>query len=163
MELNEADEVKAQKQLSALVEYLIQSEDWKYAYLNEYVEPIRLFMFKTGIGFNRIRNYLGRNMGKKLGPIYQETQHNLKQLANKRGVLNDKLMPDEKRVYSKAPKRKQGASKHITIEKTPSSEFGKKYKEHFGYSRHCNVCQYQYEYRFYHKHGVCSWEEEEEQ
>lgn len=105
MELNEADDIKAQKQLSALVDYLIQSEDWKYVYLNEYAEPIRLFIFKTGIGFNRIKNYLGRNMGKELGSTYQETQHNLKQLADKRGVLNDKLMPDEKRVYRKAPKR----------------------------------------------------------
>lgn len=162
MELNEADVTKAQKQLSALVDYLIQSEDWKYVYLNEYAEPIRLFIFKTGIGFNRIKLYLGRNMGKELGPVYQETQHNLKSLANKRGLLNDKLMPDEKpRVYRKAPNREHGASKHITIERTPSTEFGKKYREHFGYGSAKNKEQYRHEIYYYKKHGVCSWEEEQ--
>lgn len=160
MKLNEADELKAQEQLSALVDYLIQSEDWKYIYLSECAEPIRLFMFKTGLEFKRIKVYLGRTLCKKLGSVYQETQHNLKKLANKRGVLNDKLMPpDEKpRVYRKAPKRVPRAYQHGTIERTPSTEFGKKYKEHFGYARYCNVCQYQHEYRFYRHHGVCSWE-----
>ncbi len=164
MELNKADKLKAQEQLSALVDYLIKSEDWKYIYLNEYAEPIRLFMFKTGLKFNKIKRYLGRALCKKLGSIYQETQHKLKKIANKRGVLNDELMPtDEKpRDPSKARKREHRASEHGTTDKTPSSEFGKKYREHFGYNRHCNVCQYQHEYRFYHKHGFCSWEVEGE-
>ena len=117
-------------------------------------------MFKTGLGFRRIKIWIGRALAQKLGSVYRETQHKLKKLAEERGVLNDELMPpDEKpRVRLKAPKRERKASKHGTTGRTPSTEFGKKYKEHFGYSRHCNVCQYQYEYRFYHKHGVCSWE-----
>lgn len=157
MELNKADKLKAQEQLLALVDYLIKSEDWKYIYLNEYAEPIRLFMFKTGLKFGRIRRHLGRALCKKLGSLYHETQQNLKKIADKRGVLNDKLMPTDEKPNEPSKARKR---KHGTINRNPTTEFGKKYKEHFGYSRHCNVCQYQDEYRFYHKHGVCSWEVE---
>ena len=161
---HEEEKLKAQKQLSALIDYLIQSEDWKYVYLSECAEPIRLFMFKTGLDFKRIKIYLGRILCKKLGSVYIETQDKLKKLAEKRGVLNDELMPkeDKPRKHRKAPKREPRASKHRTTDRTPRSEFGKKYKEHFGYARYCNVCQYQHEYRFYRKHGVCSWEVEEQ-
>jgi hypothetical protein len=35
------------KQLAQLVTYLLESEDWKTVWLNEYAEPIKLFMIKT--------------------------------------------------------------------------------------------------------------------
>ena len=31
------------KKLAKLVTYLLESEDWKYIWLNEYAEPIRYF------------------------------------------------------------------------------------------------------------------------
>lgn len=40
------------------------------------------------------------------------------------------------------------------------SEFGNKFKKHYGFSRNENVELYKYEYRYYAKHGhVCRWEE----
>ena len=164
MKLNKADDIKTQKQLSALVEYLIQSEDWKHIYLSEYSEPIRLFMFRTGLSFKTIKTSIGRALLRKLGSVYLETQSELKSLANKRGVLNAELMPsgEKLRVHHKAPKREPKASKHKTTEKTPSTEFGKKYREHFGCSSITNKGQYKHEYYYYNKHGVCSWEVEGE-
>lgn len=164
MKLNEADKLKAEKQLSALVDYLLQSEDWKYVYLSECAEPIRLFMFKTGLRFKQIKNYLTRALLKEIGPIYVETQKELKHLAEKRGVLDAELMPteDKPRVHRKAPKREHKASPNKPIDRTPSTEFGKKYKEHFGCSSIKNKEQYKHEYYYYRKHGVCSWEVEGE-
>lgn len=164
MKLNEADKLKAEKQLSALVDYLLQSEDWKYIYLSECSEPIRLFMFKTGLRFKQIKNYLGRVLFKELGPIYIETQKELRHLADKRGILDDGLIPpkEKPKVHHKAPKRSPRDSKLGIVGKTPSTEFGKKYKEHFGCCSVQNKEQYKHEYHYYRKHGVCSWEVEGE-
>lgn len=40
----------------------------------------------------------------------------------------------------------------------PTSEFGKKYFEYFGYSKSENPKQYQREGSYYYYHGKCSWE-----
>jgi len=40
----------------------------------------------------------------------------------------------------------------------PQSEFGKKYFEHFGYSKIENPKQYDRESHWFKKHGKCSWE-----
>lgn len=39
-----------------------------------------------------------------------------------------------------------------------TSEFGKKYLEHFGYSKSVNYKQYYDERNYYKKNGKCSWE-----
>lgn len=39
-----------------------------------------------------------------------------------------------------------------------TSEFGKKYKEHYGYSYTENPSQYKTEYARYYRNGHCSWE-----
>jgi len=40
----------------------------------------------------------------------------------------------------------------------PTSIFGKKYFEHFGYTRHKNIKQYKTELSWYKRHGKCRWE-----
>ena len=40
----------------------------------------------------------------------------------------------------------------------PFSDFGKKYSTYYGYGARENIKQYGKEYRFYKKHGFCSWE-----
>ncbi len=42
--------------------------------------------------------------------------------------------------------------------KNSTSEFGKKYLEHFGYSKSDNVNQYERELMWFKKHGKCRWE-----
>ena len=41
----------------------------------------------------------------------------------------------------------------------PKSSFGKKYYEHFGYSRTENIRQYNNEWIYWKAHGKCSWEQ----
>ena len=40
----------------------------------------------------------------------------------------------------------------------PSSEFGAKFKEHFGQSRYENAKKFDKEYMWYRRHGKCRWE-----
>jgi SpoVK/Ycf46/Vps4 family AAA+-type ATPase len=40
----------------------------------------------------------------------------------------------------------------------PTSEFGMKFKEHYGITRYNNYQLYKKEWRFYNKHNKCSWE-----
>lgn len=39
-----------------------------------------------------------------------------------------------------------------------SSEFGRRYIEHFGYSSKVNIRQYSKEYEWFKRHGKCRWE-----
>ena len=66
------------KKLAQLVTYLLESEDWKYIWLNEYAEPIRLFMFKTGITFRKTKKYIYKALTKLLGPEYKNVQTRLR-------------------------------------------------------------------------------------
>ena len=117
---------KENKQLDALVKYLLESEDWKYIWLNECAEPIRLFMFKTGITFRRTKKYIDRAMNKLLGDEYNDVQSQLKR----------KIDDGKDLFYKPKPKQiKSDKSTHHKAGKTlvPWSEFGKKYLEHYGY------------------------------
>ena len=112
------------KKLAQLVTYLLESDDWKYIWLNEHSEPIRLFMFKTGLTFRRTKKYIDDALNKLLGPVY----------INVQSILKRKIEEPKDLLFK--PKSKQ-------IEKTlgpnagktlvPWSEFGKKYFEHYGY------------------------------
>ena len=107
------------KQLDALVKYLLESEDWRKIYLSEVSEPIRLFMFKTGITFRRTKKYIDRAMNKLLGNVYNDVQSQLK-----------RKIDDGKDLFYK-PKPKQINNDVRTLE--PRTEFGIKYLEHYGY------------------------------
>lgn len=134
------------KQLAQLVTYLLESEDWKCIWINEYAEPIRLFMFKTGLTFRRTKKYIDEALNKLLGPIYYKTQNELRSRAGKQGDLYFKPKP----MYKKNPP----TGKTIT----PSSEFGKKYVAHYGYGAMKDKAQYYRERKIYLETGRCSWE-----
>ena len=108
------------KKLGMLVTYLLESEDWKYIWLNEYAEPIRLFMFKTGLTFRRTKKYIDKALTKLLGPVYNNVQ----------SILRRKIEEPNDLLYKPKPKYV-----HETTGKTlvPWSEFGRKYLEHYGY------------------------------
>lgn len=108
------------KKLAKLVIYLLESEDWKYIWLNEYAEPIRLFMFKTGITFRRTKKYIDKALTKLLGNVYNNVQLRLKQKID-----------DEKDLFYKQKPKYVPATTGKTLE--PRTEFGKKYLEHYGY------------------------------
>lgn len=121
------------RKLGLLVTYLLESEDWKTVYLNEYAESIRLFMFKTGITFRITMLYVAKALNKLLGPVYTQTQ---KQLYYKCHFSNDllfkpKTLTQKRRDQSKP--KKPNSCKGKTL--TPRSEFGKLYLEHFGYRK----------------------------
>lgn len=134
------------EKLSKLVAYLIESKDWKYIWLNEYAEPIRLFMFKTGITFRRTKKYLDEAMNKLLGPEYIKIQSRLK-----------RKIDDGKDLFYK-PKTKQINNDVKTL--VPWSEFGRKYLAHYGYGSARNRKQYNRERKFFKEKGYAPWEVE---
>lgn len=81
------------KKLALLVTYLLESEDWKTVWLGEYSEPVRLFMFKTGITFRRTKKYIDKAMNKLIGPVYYQIQSKLKQKICEKGDLLFKPKP----------------------------------------------------------------------
>lgn len=115
------------EKLSKLVSYLIESEDWKYIWLNEYAEPIRLFMFKTGLTFRRTKKYIDKTLSELLGPEYIKVQSRLKRKIDDGNDLLYK--PKPKQIKSETKSHHHNAGKTLV----PWSEFGRKYLEHYGY------------------------------
>ena len=111
------------RKLAKLVTYLLESEDWKYIWLNEYAEPIRLFMFKTGLTFRKTKKYIDKALTKLLGPEYNNVQSRLKRKLEE---PNDLLF---KRKQIKIEKNTYGHNAGKTL--LPWSEFGRKYLEHY--------------------------------
>ena len=114
------------KQLGMLVTYLLESEDWTCIWLNEYAEPIRLFMFKTGLTFRRTKKYIDEALNKLLGPVYNKVQSRLRRKIDEGNDL----------LYKPKPKyvpATTGKKHHHNAGKTlvPWSEFGRKYLEHY--------------------------------
>ena len=134
------------EKLSKLVAYLIESEDWKYIWLNEYAEPIRLFMFKTGITFRKTKKYIDKALSELIGPEYINVQSRLK-----------RKIDDGKDLFYK-PKTKQINNDVKTL--VPWSEFGRKYLAHYGYGSARNRKQYNRERKFFKEKGVAPWEVE---
>lgn len=145
------------KKLAKLVVYLLESEDWKYVWINEYAEPIRLFMFKTGISYNRVHKYIKDSLQKLLGPVFKEAQQ---RLANKCCGESDILFKPKSLAQKRIDDRLKNpkAKTKVGEKHTPSSEFGKKYIEHYGYAPIENRVQYVRERRFYKKMGIAPWE-----
>ena len=142
------------EKLSKLVAYLIESEDWKYIWLNEYAEPIRLFMFKTGIAFRRTKKYIDKALSELIGPEYIKVQSRLKRKINDGNDLLYKPKPKEIKTENKPPHHKAGKTL------VPWSEFGRKYLAHYGYGSARNRKQYNRERNFFKVKGYAPWEVE---
>lgn len=140
------------KQLAQLVTYLLETEDWKTVWINEYAEPIRLFMFKTGLTFRRIKKYVEEAMNKLLGPVYYQTQSKLRRKIEEPNDLLYKPKPK----YVQPQKKTQSHRARKTL--VPWSEFGRKYLEHYGYGASKNKSQYDRERKIYKATGKASWE-----
>lgn len=106
--------------LAQLVTYLLESEDWKYIWLNEYSEPMRLFTYKTGIPYREAKKYIDNAMEKFLGPVYQQTQN---RLMRKIYTPLDLLYRPKRARNSNERKPKKSIA--------PRTEFGKKYLKHY--------------------------------
>ena len=145
------------KKLASLVTYLLESEDWKSIWLNEYAEPIRLFMFKTGISYRKVHKYITESLQKLLGSVFKVTQQ---RLANKYCVEKDLFFKPKQKLQQppKDPNKKYHHNAGKTLE--PRSEFGKKYLEHYGYGSTKNRKQYEKERKFFIEKGYAPWEVE---
>lgn len=145
------------KQLAKLVTYLLESEDWKCIWINEYAEPIRLFMFKTGLTYRKVHKYITEALQKLLGPVFNVTQ---RRLANKCCSEDDLLLKPKPKYVSAPTGKKHSHNAGKTL--VPWSEFGRKYVEHYGYGSAENKSQYMRERKFYKDTGICSWEVEKQ-
>ena len=139
------------KQLAQLVTYLLESEDWKYIWISEYAEPIKIFMIKTGISYRRVKKYVHKALLKLLGEKYELAQ---RKLAIKCCGHEDLLFkPKPKQIKTEKPHH-HNAGKTLV----PWSEFGKKYLEHYGYGSAKNKAQYARERKIYKETGHAPWE-----
>ena len=137
------------RKLAKLVTYLLESEDWKYIWLNEYAEPIRLFMFKTGLTFRKTKKYIDKALTKLLGPEYNNVQSRLKRKIEEPNDL----------LYKQKPKQIKTDDNDVKT-LVPWSEFGRKYLEHYGYGSAKNRNQYEKERKFFLSNGYAPWEVE---
>lgn len=135
------------RKLAKLVTYLLESEDWKYIWLNECAEPIRLFMFKTGLTFRKTKKYIDKSLTKLLWPEYNNIQSRLKR----------KLEEPNDLLYKPKPKYVPATTGKTLV---PWSEFGRKYLEHYGYGSNRNREQYVRERKFFKEKGYAPWEVE---
>lgn len=142
------------KKLAQLVTYLLETEDWKYIWINEYAEPIRLFIFKTGITFRRTKKYIDKALTKLLGPVYNNVQSRLRLKIYEGNDLFYK--PKPKQIKTETKSHHHNAGKTLA----PWSEFGRKYLEHYGYGSSKNKQQYERERKFFKEKGICPWEVE---
>lgn len=143
------------KKLGKLITYLLESEDWKTVWLNEYAEPIKLFMIKTGISYCRVKKYVHKALLKLLGEKYELAQRKLAVKC----CGDEDLLFKHKREYQKLkekPRLPNNTNKGKTI--TPHSVFGRKYLAHYGYGSAKNLPQYNRERSIYMELGRCSWE-----
>ena len=139
------------KQLAQLVTYLLESEDWKYIWLNEYSEPIRLFMFKTGLTYRKTKKYIDDALNKLLGPVYINVQSRLKR----------KIEEPKDLLFKPKPKQiEKTLSPNAGKTLVPWSEFGRRYLEHYGYGSARNRKQYGRERKFFKEKGYAPWEVE---
>lgn len=56
--------------------------------------------------------------------------------------------------FPEAIQNKTGSS----LSRSPRTEFGRKYREHYGYGAIANINQYEAARKYYHKHNKCPWE-----
>lgn len=116
------------EKLAQLVTYLLESQDWTCVWLNEYAEPIRLFMFKTGLTFRRTKKYIDEALNKLLGDVYYKTQSRLRRKIEE---PNDLLFKPKPKYVTATTGKKHHHNAGKTL--VPWSEFGRKYLEHYGY------------------------------
>lgn len=139
-------------QLAKLVTYLLESEDWRCIWLSEYAEPIRLFMFKTGLTFRKTKKYIDEALNKLLGPVYNKVQSRLRRKIDEGNDLLYK--PKPKQIKTEPKTHSHNAGRTLV----PWSEFGRKYLAHYGYGAAKNKQQYARERKIYKETGVCPWE-----
>lgn len=82
--------------------------------------------------------------------------------SSRKGMKWSHPMSDElKKKYSMLKKGKKLTEEHRKSLMKPKSDFGFKFKEHYGLSKTGNEKLYDKEYKFYQYHnGVCRWEKE---
>lgn len=146
------------KKLAKLVTYLLETEEWKNVWINEYAEPIRLFLFKTGMAYRTVHNYVKKALQKLLGPVFKATQQ---RLANKCCGEDDLFFKPKSLTQKRKEEQLKNAEKNPMTEKQKQlKEFGEKYLAHFGYRSTKNKAQFVKEKRFFISKGFCSWEVE---
>lgn len=113
---------------------------------------------KTHIPYRRTIFYLNNAFKKLLGQQYIYEQTRLFGLIVISEPSKFRHKPKAKRIVREPAKPKRSKSDP----RKPKSEFGRKYKEHFGQYASTTGKEYHNEYLYYRKYGHVSWEEEKQ-
>lgn len=101
---------------------------------------------------------------KKVGPMSEETKNKLSKAHIDKSPWNKgKSMSQEtKRKMSESfkPHNHTDESRNNISNSLIRTEFGRKFKEHYGLFKRDNLKLYYYESYYYKKHGKCRWKEE---
>lgn len=101
---------------------------------------------------------------KKVGPMSEETKNKLSKAHIGKSPWNKgKSMSQEtKRKMSESfkPHNHTDESRNNISNSLIRTEFGRKFKEHYGLFKRDNLKLYYYESYYYKKHGKCRWKEE---
>jgi len=144
--------------LAKLANFILENEIWKHSLLNECEYNIKLFTMKTHIPYRRTIFYLNNAFKKLLGQQYIYEQTRLFGLIVISEPAKFRHKPKAKRIVREQTKPKRSKSDP----RKPKSEFGRKYKEHFGQYASTTGKEYHNEYLYYRKYGHVSWEEEKQ-
>lgn len=110
---------------------------------------------KNNCGYLRVSTKIGRNYVHRIiyetfvGPIPDGYE-----IDHINAIKTDNRL-DNLRLVT----HKENCNNPLTIESNPTSEFGKKFKDHYGITNHQNHKLYDRELHWYHKHNKkCRWE-----
>lgn len=134
--------------LAKLANFILENEIWKHSLLNECEYNIRLFTMKTHIPYRRTIYYLNNAFKKLLGQQYIYEQTRLFGLIVISEPAKFRHKPKAKRIVREQTKPKPKRSDP----RKPKSEFGRKYKEHFGQYASTTGKEYHNEYLYYRSH-----------
>lgn len=144
--------------LAKLANFILENEIWKHSLLNECEYNIKMFTMKTHIPYRRTIFYLNNAFKKLLGKRYEYEQTRLFGLIVISEPDKFRHKPKAKRIVREQTKPKRSRSDP----RKPKSDFGRKYKEHFGQYASTTGKEYHKEYLYFRKHGKVRWEEEKE-
>jgi hypothetical protein len=134
--------------LAKLANFILENEIWKHSLLNECEYNIKLFTMKTHIPYRRTIFYLNNAFKKLLGQQYIYEQSRLFGLIVISEPAKFRHKPKAKRIVREQTKPKRTRSDP----RKPKSEFGRKYKEHFGQYASTTGKEYHNEYLYFRKH-----------
>lgn len=112
-------------------------------------------LVRTKLGTKRVHRVIYETFVGPIPPCYEidhiDTHKDNNSLSNLKCVTHTENMNN--------PKTKQKMIGNIYAKGKPTSEFGRKFKEHYGITRYQNIKLYDKELHWFRYNGKCRWEE----